>query len=121
MKDWWQYALWWILSFLAAATIVGARIGSWLYGEKALEPPEDPQLLHHWQRRRMWIVISEMSALPAFASLSVAGTKYWELDAWVSIPLAMILAILGFLLLLDGVQRTFYKRLGIKFTQEEDQ
>lgn len=119
VKEWLHYLIWWLLSLLAAATIVAARIGNWLYGEKAPPPPEDPELMHHWRRRRMWIVISEVSALPAFASLSVAGTKYWDLDAWVSIPLAMMLAIVGFLLLLDGVQRAFYKRLGVTFTEED--
>ena len=119
MKDGLYYAFWWLLSLMAAATIVGARIGNWLYGEKAPDPPSDPELLVLWKRRRSWIVLSEVSALPAFASLAVAGTKYWNLDAWVSIPVAMLLAILGFLLLLDGVQRMFYKRLGIIFKDEK--
>jgi hypothetical protein len=113
--------IWWLLSMIAAATIVGARIGNWLYGEKAPPPPLDATMLRDWKRRRMWIIISETSALPAFASLSVAATYYWSLDPWISIPIAMLLAILGFLLLLDAVQRTFYKKMGIAPAEKRDE
>lgn len=112
-ENWSEYAFAWFFSLVGAATIIGARIGAWLYGPNAVPPPEEPERLHSWKRRRLWIVVSELSSLPAFASLSVVATVYYGVSPWFSIPISMGLAIVGFLLLLDGVQRGFRVRFGV--------
>lgn len=113
-EGYWDYVVAWFLSLLFAAMVVAGRVAAWLYGTKAPEPPDDPTLFVHWKRRRLWIVISEFSALPAFASLSMGATIWWDLSPFLSIPISMVLAILGFLLLLDGVQQIFRRRLGLQ-------
>lgn len=109
--SWWEWTLLWCASLVAAAFGTGMRVAALLYGKRAIEPPEEPALMVHWQRRRRWIVISELSALPTFASLSVASVAYWGMNPVAAIIMAMVLAIAGFLLLLDGIQALVRLRL----------
>lgn len=105
-------ALLWALSGLAALATVCGKIGLLLYG-LAADPPAEPTALRHWQRRRNWLAISELSALPAFATVSVAATVYFDLPPVASVLISMALGALGFGFLLSGVQLIARRKLGI--------
>lgn len=107
-----EYLIWWIIFLLSSATIVGARIALFVW-RLAPNPPEDPVLASHWARRRRWTAWSELSALPAFATITVTAVSYWNLDPIAGVLIAMALGGVGFALLLDGVQWLFRKRLGM--------
>ena len=112
MNDWREFLFWWTASLLAAATIVGGRLGMALF-RMAPDPPEDVKLAAHWARRRRWLAFSEILALPSFATVAVSAVAYWKLDPIVAVLLAMFLGGVGFTLLLDGAQWLFRKRLGM--------
>lgn len=104
LEDVLLWSLAWTLSFFAALTVVCGKIGYALFflGEA---PPDDPQLAKHWRRKRLWLTISELSAVPAFATVGISATFYFKLDPMTSVPIAMVLGGLGFGFLLDGVKR----------------
>ncbi len=112
MNDWREFLFWWTASLLAAATIVGGRLGMALF-RMAPDPPEDMKLAQHWARRRRWLAFSEILALPSFATVAVSAVAYWKLDPIVAVLLAMFLGGVGFAMLLDGAQWLFRKRLGM--------
>lgn len=112
MIDWREFILWWLASLAAASTVVAAKLGMLLWG-MAPEPPSDPVLLAHWLRRRRWLTYAELSALPAFATIAVTIAQYRGASLTLSILIAMALGGIGFVLLLDGVQWLFRKRLGM--------
>ena len=112
MNDWREFLFWWTTSLLAAATIVGGRLGMALF-RMAPDPPEDIKLAAHWARRRRWLAFSEILALPSFATVAVSAVAYWKLDPIVAVLLAMFLGGVGFAMLLDGAQWLFRKRLGM--------
>lgn len=112
MQDLKEFLFWWIAALIAAATIVGGRLGMFLF-RLAPDPPDDAVLALHWARRRRWVAISELSALPAFATISVAAVTYWHLDPIVAVLISMFLGGVGFAMLLDGAQWLFRKRLGL--------
>lgn len=105
----------WVIALLAAATIVGGKIGSLMWG-LAPDPPADPLAAAHWARRRRWLAWSEISALPAFATIGVTSVAYGELNPIAGVLIAMALGAVGFPLLLDGAQWLFRKRLGMPET-----
>lgn len=112
MTDWRESVFWWLASLLASATIVGGKICFMLF-RLASDPPDDAKLFAHWQRRRRWLLISEVSALPAFATISVSLVVYRQLDPILSVLISMFLGAVGFALLLDAAQWVFRKRLGM--------
>ena len=112
MSDWREFMLWWTFSILAAATVVGAKLGMLLFA-MAPDPPADAALAAHWRRRRRWLVYAELSALPAFATISVTLTVHGDFDPIMSVLVSMALGAIGFVLLLDAVQWLFRKRIGM--------
>jgi hypothetical protein len=112
MADWRDFFFWWLASLFAAATVVAAKLGLRLYG-LAGDPPADPALAQHWHRRRRYVAIGEVSALPAFATISVVLVSYYRLDPVVAVLIAMAQGMVGFALLLDGAAWLFRKRLGM--------
>jgi hypothetical protein len=46
-----DYFTLWVLSVLASATIVGGKIGMFVWG-LAPDPPAEPTAAMHWRRRR---------------------------------------------------------------------
>ena len=96
-------AILWLASLFAGACAVAARISYMLFAVSE-SPPDDLIALGHWQRKRRWLVISDISALPAFATIAVVATIYWKLPAVASVGISMILGILGFGFLLNGLQ-----------------
>lgn len=97
---------------LAAATIAGGRIGYTLW-RVSPDEPDDPVKAKHWRRRRRWLVFSELSALPAFATLAVTAVEHWGLSPVAGVLIAMALGGVGFAMLLDALQYLFRKRMGL--------
>jgi hypothetical protein len=67
-------------------------------------PPTDADQLMHWKRRRWYMIVSEVSALPAFATFWIAASLQW---GW-SVPLIVIGSMtsgaLGFGFLIHALQ-----------------
>ena len=52
--------------------------------------PEDPVLALHWRRRRrQYVALAELSALPAFATISVVLVSYQQLDPVAAVLLSL--------------------------------
>jgi hypothetical protein len=108
-----EITLLWFISFAASLTVIGARIGYTLFNVKHA-PPEDPELFAHWRRKRTWLIVSELSAVPAFATAGVVATIYWDLSPIASVLTAMILGALGFSFLLHALETLVRRRLDMK-------
>ena len=111
-NDWPEFLFWWVASLFAATTVVVAKLGVKLFGD-APEPPADHGMALAWQRRRRWLAFAEVSALPAFATVSVVVVSWYEINPVASVLLAMAQGFVGFPLLLDGAAFLFRKRLGM--------
>lgn len=109
-----ETSLLWLLSFGASLVVIAARVGFLMYGVNAEQPPDDPALMAHWKRRRMYLLISELSAVPAFATVGVVATEYWDLTPIASVLLAMLLGALGFGFLIHALEVIVRRRLEIK-------
>ncbi|RST30172.1 hypothetical protein HMF7854_04515 [Sphingomonas ginkgonis] len=100
----------WTLCYFAALTAFAARIAHQLFSLGS-EPPEDPVELAHWRRRRRWLMTSEFSALPMFATLSVLAAE----QGWVSPVTAVIAALcagaLGFAFFLHALEAVVMRRI----------
>ncbi len=112
INDWRDFFFWWAASLFASTMVVVARLGMQLYGA-AGDPPEDPVLTARRARRRRWLAIGELSALPAFATLSIVLVSYYHLDPVAGVLLAIAQGFIGFPLLLDGAAWLFRKRIGM--------
>lgn len=110
-----EMAIIWVISFFAGLTAIAARLGHKLFGIATL-PPVDPAELVHWRRKRRWLAISEISALPLFASVSLAITLYSNLPAVVSVLLTMLMGALGFGFLLNGLQFFIRRKIEMETT-----
>jgi len=67
-----------------------------------------------WERKRRWLIISELSALPAFATISLLVGKLREWPMEGVILLSMVLGALGFAFFLDALQTIVRKRIGME-------
>lgn len=107
-----DYLLVWLASLFGALALCGARLGWQLFG-MAPAPPEDPTALVLWKRKRRWLTISELSAIPAFATISVTVGKLrdWPIEGVVLF--SMVLGALGFAFFLDALQTIMRRRLGL--------
>lgn len=112
IDNWRDFFFWWLAALFSSTMIVVAKLGLKLYGQ-AGDPPEDPVLAAHWERRRRWLAISEISTLPAFATVSVVLVSYYKLDPVAGVLIAMMQGFIGFPLLLDGAAWLFRRRLGM--------
>lgn len=102
----------WLLAWGGGLAVCGAKLAYMLFGVSA-EPPDDPKMLQSWERKRRWLVISELAALPAFASLAVliGRLQAWPVEGVVL--LSMVLGALGFAFFLDALRMIVNRRLGI--------
>ncbi len=94
----------WFLSCLATLAMVGGKLGLLLYGPGAELPPADPAQGDMWRRKRRWLAVAELSAVPAFATAAVSATIYWHLPVVACVGISMALGGLGFAFFLHGVQ-----------------
>lgn len=81
------------------------------------DPPVDAAALQMWERKRRWLIISELSALPAFATVSVVVGRLREWPVEGVVLLSMVLGALGFAFFLDALQTLVRRRMGL---QQED-
>lgn len=109
-----ETTLLWVLSLAASLTVIAARVSFMMFGVKADEPPDDPALARNWKRRRKWLLASELSAVPAFATCGVVATEYWNLNPIASVLIAMVLGALGFGFLLHALEVIVRRRLEIE-------
>ena len=112
-QDWREFMFWWAASLFAATTVVVARLGLKLYGAQT-DFPDDPVMAMHWRRRRQYVALAELSALPAFATISVVLVSYQQLNPVAAVLLALAQGFVGFPLLLDGAAFLFRRRLGMQ-------
>jgi hypothetical protein len=110
LEDALLWSLWWTAAFFAALFMVVGKLGLSLFRIDEV-PPEDPVLLKHWRRKRLWLTISELSALPAFATIATTAAYYWNLPTIAVIPIAMVLGAVGFGALLNGVIRIWNRKV----------
>ena len=103
----------WIMSLVGGLALCGARLG-WLLFRVAPDPPEDGPALQLWERKRRWLIASELSALPAFATISVLVGRLREWPIEGVILLSMVLGALGFAFFLDALQTLVRKRIGME-------
>lgn len=113
LEDWREFLFWWAASLFAATTVVVARLGLKLYGASP-DFPDDPALALHWRRRRQYVALAELSALPAFATISVVLVSYQQLDPVAAVLLSIAQGFVGFPLLLDGAAFLFRRRIGME-------
>lgn len=113
LEDWREFLFWWAASLFAATTVVVARLGIKLYGTSP-DLPDDPVLALHWRRRRQYIALAELSALPAFATISVVLVSYQQLSPVAAVLLSLAQGFVGFPLLLDGAAILFRRRIGMQ-------
>lgn len=110
----------WLLSLFGGLAMIGARLGWQLFGI-AVDPPVDPVAFDLWRRKRKWLVISEISALPVFATVSVLVGKlrHWPMEG--VILLSMVLGALGFAFLFDALSFLVRQRIGMPETPAKDE
>lgn len=113
LNDWRDFLFWWCAALFAGTMVVVARLGIKLFGT-AIDPPEDAAMALHWARRRRWLAISEISALPAFATVSVVLVAYYQLNPIAAVLIAIAQGFVGFPLLLDGASWLFRQRIGMQ-------
>lgn len=105
----------WLFALGGSLAGLGARIGL-LLARMPPEPPDDPKARAAWEQRRRWLIISELSALPAFASLAMAVGYLQKWPVAGIVLLSMVLGALGFAFLLDALKALLRQRLGLKET-----
>ncbi len=93
----------WLVLALSALTGLCARLAQRLYSVGEL-PPSEAELLETWRRRRLWVLISEISALPMFATAWVAASLQWSLPIPLVVLGSMASGALGFGFLLHALQ-----------------
>lgn len=105
----------WLFALGGSLAGLGARL-TFLLARMPPEPPEDPKARAAWERKRRWLIISELSALPAFASLAMAVGYLQQWPVAGIVILSMVLGALGFAFLLDALKSLLRQRLGLKET-----
>ena len=101
--------LYWLLLALASLSGLSARLASKLFNVNEI-PPEDPELRLHWKRRRLYMAISEICALPAFATGWTAAAIQWDLAAPIVVLGSMVSGALGFGFLIHALQTYVMRR-----------
>lgn len=102
----------WVLLALAALTGLAARLAMRLFSLEET-PPSDPTLLITWKRRRLYMIISEVSALPAFATGWMAAALQWKLSVPLVVLGSMCSGALGFGFLIHALQLYITKRASL--------
>ena len=104
--------LWWLTALFGGLMICGAKLAYMLFGLPT-EPPVDPFALASWERKRRWMVISELAALPAFAAIAVivGRLRDWPIEGVVLF--SMVLGALGFAFFLDALQTIIRRKLDL--------
>lgn len=102
----------WFWLFFGTLAGAGAKI-AWLLFGVAVEPPDDPSAYHKWARKRKWVIISELSALPAFATFAYTIGDLYDWPPAGLVLLSMCLGALGFAFFLDALQTVLRRKIGM--------
>ena len=105
-----EMAVLWVALYFSALVGFAARLGYLLYGISE-QPPEDPAQLRAWHRKRRWLIISEFTALPLFATATLVGALEWDWSLPFAIGVAMGAGALGFGFLLHAFQTIVTRRI----------
>lgn len=105
-----ELVLFWLLLALASLSGLAARLAMKLFNVNEL-PPQDPELLAHWQRRRLYMTISEACAVPAFATGWMAASYQWQLSVPFVVLGSMVSGALGFGFLIHALQTYVTRRV----------
>lgn len=105
-----EQVLFWLMLALASLSGLAARLAMKLFNVNEL-PPQDPELLAHWKRRRLYMTISEVLALPAFATGWMAASYQWHLSVPFVVLGSMISGALGFGFLIHALQTYVLRRV----------
>lgn len=95
--------IFWALSCFAGLTVVAGKLGYMLF-QMGEQPPDDPAAAVIWKRKRRWLALSELMALPSFATIAITATVYLHLPPITSVLISMALGGLGFGFVLHAVQ-----------------
>jgi hypothetical protein len=104
-----EIAVLWCMLALSALSGLAARLAMKLFQVDQI-PPSDPDALIHWKRRRMYMAISEASALPAFATGWMAAALQWHLSIPLVVLGSMLSGALGFGFLIHALQTYVMRR-----------
>lgn len=105
-----ELALLWVMLALSALSGLAARLAMKMFNINEL-PPECPTALVHWKRRRMYMAISEICALPAFATGWMAASLQWGLPVPLVVLGSMVSGALGFGFLIHALQTYVLRRV----------
>jgi hypothetical protein len=113
MYETWQdrleLVLFWLMLALASLSGLAARLAMKLFNVNEL-PPSDADALKHWRRRRLYMMISEVCALPSFATGWMAAGSYWSLSVPLVVLGSMVSGALGFGFLIHALQTYILRR-----------
>jgi hypothetical protein len=105
-----ELALFWLMLALASLSGLAARLAMKLFNVNEL-PPQDPALFQLWRRRRLYMLTSEICALPAFATGWMAASYQWHLSVPFVVLGSMISGALGFGFLIHALQVYVLRRV----------
>lgn len=105
-----ELALLWVMLALSALSGLAARLAMKLFDVQEL-PPECPDALRHWKRRRLYMLVSETAAVPAFATGWMAASMQWGLPVPFIVLGSMISGALGFGFLIHALQNYVTRRV----------
>jgi hypothetical protein len=100
----------WLMLALASLSGLAARLAMKLFHVNEL-PPQDPELFQIWKRRRLYMTISEVCALPAFATGWMAASYQWNLSVPFVVLGSMVSGALGFGFLIHALQTYVTRRV----------
>lgn len=103
-------AVLWAALYFSALVGFTARIAYLLYGISE-QPPEDPDQLVVWHRKRRWLIFSEFAALPLFATAWITLGVHAEWSVPFLILGSMASGALGFGFLLNALQTIVTRRI----------
>jgi hypothetical protein len=105
-----ELALLWLMLALASLSGLAARLAMKMFNVNEL-PPQDPELHRLWQRRRLYMLISEACAVPAFATGWMAASYQWHLSVPFVVLGSMVSGALGFGFLIHALQTYVTRRV----------
>lgn len=105
-----ELVMFWFVLALASLSGLAARLAMKLFNVNEL-PPSDPDALVHWRRRRMYMMVSEVCALPAFATGWMAAAMQWQLSVPLVVLGSMVSGALGFGFLIHALQTYVLRRV----------
>lgn len=101
----------WLSAVVGSIAGITARLGWRLFGETAEPPPDDARAASAWRRRRLWIALAELAAVPAFAFGWTQVAVLWRLGSAEVALGALLTGSLGVAFVLDAVRRLTWRRV----------